>query len=130
MRVVTPLLNRERDRHRRCQGEGMQELISPEKAENLILIGAVVLTLGGAIGGWRSRGTAGLIAGLAGPLIYGAWFFHKWMTRYDPASGYFGLDQVKVLVLEVVVFTVIGVAIGIYWSRTGREVARHSEKSQ
>ncbi len=108
----------------------MQEMVSPEKAENLIQIAAIAITLAGAIVGWRGRGTGGLVMGLAGPLVYGAWFFHKWMTRYDPASGYFGLDQVKVLVIEGIVFTIIGVSIGTYWSRSGRKVAPTGENSK
>lgn len=96
----------------------MDELVTPSLANNLVPLVASLLAVIAAYWGWRSRGAAGLVAGLVGPLVEGGWLFHQWITRYDRTTGYFGLDQVKVLFIEVIVFTVIGVSIGIYWSRT------------
>jgi NhaP-type Na+/H+ or K+/H+ antiporter len=58
--------------------------------------------------------------GLFGPLVYGLWQFHKWITRYDPQTGYFGLDKVWVLLLEVALFVVLGAVLGIILSKTIR----------
>jgi hypothetical protein len=91
----------------------MQELISPSQSETLVLLMAGVLLLGGALWGWKERGASGVLLGLFGPLVYGLWQFHKWITRYDPASGYFGLDKVWVLLLEVALFVVLGAAVGV-----------------
>jgi hypothetical protein len=45
---------------------------------------------------------------------------HKWITRYDPQSGYFGLDKVWVLLTEVVLFVVIGAILGTAWGKLVR----------
>lgn len=94
----------------------MQELISPQQSDTLILLGAVLLTIIGSVWGYRSRGARGLAAGLCGPLLWAMWQAHKYFTRYDPATGYFGLDKVKVLLLEGVLFVALGAALGWAWS--------------
>ncbi|HEX8552084.1 MAG TPA: hypothetical protein VF681_11085 [Abditibacteriaceae bacterium] len=94
----------------------MPELISPAQSEVLMVAAALVLALVGAFAGWRVLGKRGLVFGLVGPLIYGAWRVHSYVTRYDPQSGYFGLDKVSVLLLEVVAALVIGVALGRAWN--------------
>jgi hypothetical protein len=95
----------------------MHELISPQQSETAVLIASVILAVGGAIWGSRVRGSRGLPAGLVGPLVFGLWQFHKWITRYDPQSGYFGLDKVWVLLLEVALFVALGAAVGIVWKK-------------
>jgi hypothetical protein len=98
----------------------MEELISPAQSEKLVLMSAVAVTLIGAGWGYRVLGARGLMAGLAGPLVFVLWQFHKYITRYDPASGYFGLDKVKILLLEVVLFIAVGVALGWIWDVMSR----------
>ena len=95
----------------------LQELISPQQSNFLILVAALALSiLGAGIGFWAAR-TRGLILVLAGPLVWGLWQFHLWMTRYDPQSGYFGLDKVWVLAVEIVVFIALGAVLGRMWNR-------------
>ncbi len=96
----------------------MQELVSPAQSETLVLLMAGVLLLGGALWGWKERGAPGVLLGLFGPLVYGLWQGHKWITRYDPQTGYFGLDKVRVLLLEVVAFVVLGAVLGIILGKT------------
>lgn len=103
----------------------MQELISPEQSEKLVLILALALTLLGGFAGWRAIGTRGLMAALCGPLMWGAWRFHVWITRFDPQTGYFGLDKVWVLGVEVVMFIGLGAVLGLFWGRLSQQ--KHEE---
>lgn len=95
----------------------MQELISPQQSDQLILLVAAVLLVGGAIWGIKLLGARGALLGLLGPLVFGLWQFHKWITRYDPQTEYFGLDKVWVLLLEIVLFVALGAAAGIVWKK-------------
>ena len=95
----------------------MQELISPAQSEKLVLVCALLLALWGAVAGFRALGPRGLVGALPGALIYPLWQMHKYLTRFDPTTGYFGLDKVKVLLGEVVLFVVLGVALGWAWSK-------------
>jgi hypothetical protein len=96
--------------------EQVEELISPAQSEKLVMMAAVMTTLACAVWGYRVLGARGLTAGLTGPLVFVMWQFHKYITRYDPVSGYFGLDKVKVLLMEVVLFLAVGAALGWIWS--------------
>jgi hypothetical protein len=107
----------------------MHELISPQQSETAVLIASIVLAVGGAIWASRVLGARGLLAGIIGPLIFGLWQFHKWITRYDPQSGYFGLDKVWVLLLEVALFVVLGTAVGIVWKKI-RFTAENAENAE
>ena len=98
----------------------MQELISPEQSDRLVLLTSVVLCVVGAAWGYRVLGSRGAAAGIVGPLVFVMWQFHKWITRYDPQSGYFGLDKVWVLLTEVVLFVVIGAVLGTAWGKLVR----------
>ena len=91
----------------------MQELISPAQSETLIGILAAVLLFGCAAWGWKAIGPRGILLGLLGPLVFGLWQFHKWITRYDPQTGYFGLDKVWVLLVEMALFVVLGAVLGV-----------------
>lgn len=116
----------------------MQELVSPQQSETFVLLAAILITLVGAGLGFRAIGTRGVLAGLCGPLVWGLWQMHKYVTRYDPRTGYFGLDKVKVLLGEVVLFVVLGAALGWAWStlmsRSGNKLttqsAEDAEKNQ
>jgi hypothetical protein len=102
----------------------MQELVSPEKAQQLvILLAAALAVLGGGLGWYNAGGPRGLVAALFGPLTFGLWGFHNWITRYDPNTGYFGLDKVWVWGLEVILFVALGVVLGMGW---GRFIAKKS----
>lgn len=95
----------------------MQELISPAQSEKLVIVAALALLLYGAVAGYRALGTRGLIGALPGLLIYPLWQMHKYLTRFDPQTGYFGLDKVKVLLGEAVLFIVLGAVLGWMWSK-------------
>ena len=95
----------------------LHELISPQQADWLVLLASIALALVGAAAGFWAARTRGLVAALCGPLVFVLWQGHKWLTRYDPESGYFGLDKVWVLGLEVVIFVALGAALGKIWSR-------------
>ena len=98
----------------------MQELISPEQSDRLVLLVSVLLCLVAAGWGYRVLGSRGAAAGIVGPLVFVMWQFHKWITRYDPQSGYFGLDKVWVLLTEIVLFVVIGAILGTAWGKLVR----------
>ena len=98
----------------------MKELVSPEQAEFYVNVMASILTFLAAIAGWRAVGSRGLLAGLCGPLMWAMWQVHKYLTRYDPRTGYFGLDKVKVLFLELAMFVALGVIMGAVWNFIAR----------
>lgn len=107
----------------------MQELISPQQSDQLMLLMSGVLLVGGALWGAKVFGPRGVLLGLIGPLVFGLWQFHKWITRYDPQTEYFGLDKVWVLLLEIVLFVALGAAAGIFWKRfISRRDAEFAEK--
>lgn len=95
----------------------LQELISPAQSQFLVLCAAIALSLLGAGFGFRAARGRGLVLGLGGPLLLGLWQFHSWVTRYDPRSGYFGLDKVWVLGLEIGIFVALGAGLGWAWNR-------------
>ena len=95
----------------------MKELISPAQSEVVIAALALLLTLGLGVGGWFVARGRGAVAALVGPLVWLAWQAHKYATRYDPRTGYFGLDKVSVLVVEIVVFVAVGAALGWAWRK-------------
>lgn len=95
----------------------MQELISPSQSETLVLALSLLAAIIGAVVGLRVLGKRGIALALVGLLVYGSWQLHKYVTRYDPQSGYFGLDKVNVLLLEVVAAVLIGATLGVMWSK-------------
>lgn len=93
-----------------------RELISPEQSQVLVLaLAALCALIGGAVGwkrgGMRAAGFAIAVALLIWPL----WKAHEWATRFDPNTGYFGLESVWLLVGEAVGFVVLGALIGRVW---------------
>ena len=94
----------------------MPELVSPAQSEVLILAAALLVAIVAGFGGWRAAGKRGLAFALLGPLLYGAWRAHVYVTRFDVQSGYFGLDKVSVLLCEVLAALVIGVVLGRAWN--------------
>jgi len=111
----------------------MAELISAAQAELLVTMAAVIVTIIGAAWGYFAAGKRGVLAALCGPLLWLLWQGHKWITRYDPQSGYFGLDKVWVLVVEVVVFVALGLALGALWNtiqNRGKFTAEDAESAE
>lgn len=85
----------------------------------------VVAVLVGLIAGAvRKRMGAGLVKGVAvglfGPIVYGLWLMYSYLVRYDPQTGTVGLHRVSVLLLNVAVFAVVGVLLGLTYSRVFR----------
>lgn len=95
----------------------MHELVTPQQSGMGVLIASGALLVVGALWGFRKLGARGVLIGLAGPLLLGLWQGHKWLTRYDAQSGYFGLDKVNVLGLEIVIFVALGVTLGYCWNK-------------
>lgn len=89
-----------------------------------IIVPVVAILIGLIVGAARKRIVAGLIKGVAigllGPIIYGLWLMYNHLIRYDPATGYVGLHHVSVLLLNVAVFAVVGVLLGLAYSRVFR----------
>lgn len=106
----------------------MGELVSPELSEKLVLVFSVLLTLWGGITGWRSLGLKGLWLAVVGPLALGMWRVHVYLTRYDPQTQTLGLDQVKVVLLEFLMFVALGVALGWIWARQDAFSSKRTEE--
>jgi hypothetical protein len=114
----------------------MQELITPQQSEKFVAVAALLIAVVGMAWGYRAVGVRGVLAGLCGPLVYGLWQFHKHITRFDPgfdANGkfdpgreYFGLDKVKVLLFEIVLFIVLGAALGWAWGMISKVKERQN----
>ena len=107
----------------------MKELISPSQSETLILILSILASIIGAIYGHRVLERRGLAFGFVGVLIYGSWQLHKYVTRFDPQDGYFGLDKVNVLLLEVVGAILIGATLGVLWSKISKSKTQETENA-
>jgi len=106
--------------------EQMREIVDIRTVDTAIKIGGAVwlaacLVVGVVTMAIRRAGPGplirGLFAGVVGPLLIGLWVFHLWMTRYDPQTGYFGLDKVWVLAVNAVVFVVVGAVYGCLAAR-------------
>jgi hypothetical protein len=107
----------------------MKEMVSPEQSQSLVMLFSLFLALLGGGLGWRTLGPRGLAGLLLGPLTFGLWQFHVWITRYDPNTGYFGLDKVKVWIFEVFLFVALGTALGIFWGRLAAVKSPSVEKN-
>ncbi len=107
----------------------MKELISPSQSDTLVLIASILVALGGALWGFRVLERRGLWAGLGGVLVYVLWQAHKYVTRYDAQSGYFGLDKVSVLLGEVVAFVLLGAICGVLWSKMTTSKPKETEEN-
>jgi hypothetical protein len=94
----------------------MQELITVAQAERVIAILAVALpaaglVLGAIIGAARRspvRGLLlGLLCGLVGPAVWLLW------RMYGAIVGVYGLDSVRGLLVNLVLFVGIGLVVGL-----------------
>ncbi|MEI6500923.1 MAG: hypothetical protein WCP21_07840 [Armatimonadota bacterium] len=101
----------------------MHEIINLAAFAKAILWLAFVLPVVGVVVGLVFRAVwKGLAVGLLGPLIYALWLGYSHLIRYDPVTGYCGLHHTSVLLLNVVLFALVGVALGaVYgWLFRGR----------
>lgn len=103
----------------------MHEIINLAAFAKAILWLAIVLPVLGVVVGLATRAVVkGLAVGLLGPLIYGLWLLYSHLIRYDPATGYCGLHRTSVLLLNVSLFAVVGIALGALYGRVFRPAAR------
>ncbi len=99
----------------------MKELIDPRQA-HLLMLGVLLLAplLGLAWGAWAKRLVSGLVIGL----LVGVGNYALW-TVYNAITDRLGLDTVKNLLVNLVLFVivgcVIGVSVGLYQRRSVRE---------
>lgn len=62
---------------------------------------------------WMLGALTGLLCGLALPLVYGLWRFYLWRIRIDLDRDFVGLHRVDVLLGNLLIFTLAGIAVGI-----------------
>jgi hypothetical protein len=121
----------------------MREIVDLRTVDAAIKIGgaawlAAALLIGALLMVARRSGSGPLVRGaflsLIGPLLVGLWLLYQWMVRYDPESGYFGLNKVWVLAVNALLFVVVGSAygylLGRLWERTAREEASPPEPAK
>lgn len=104
---------------------GMNELISPQQSDTLVIVIAVLVAVIGFSGSlWtlRHRGIGTIVRAIflcdvAALSLWPLWKLHNWLTRFDPQTKYFGLESVKVLLLEAVLFIFIGALFGWSWRK-------------
>jgi len=84
-----------------------------------LLIGLLAMALRRSGAGPLVRGT---FLAVIGPVVIGLWLLWSWMTRYDPQTGYYGLDKVWVLAVNAAIFVAVGALYGYLaarlWART------------
>lgn len=106
----------------------MKELISPKAVESAMLwiaiAGPIVGLVIGAIAGigrsLKARMLAGFAVGLLGPLILGFW------ALFGAITDSLGLDSVMNLLLQIVMFAIFGVLLGIAGFRISLTMRRLS----
>lgn len=84
-----------------------------------VLLGLAMGAARRALGEGLKRGVA---LGLLGPVGYGLWRLFAWLVRYDPQTGYCGLHRVSVLLLNVLLFVLVGTILGVLYGRLWRNV--------
>jgi len=116
--------------------EEMREIVDIGLVDAAIKAGAIVWLLACVLAGlaiatvrrnWPGSMARAVAVGVVGPLIGGLWLLYSYMVRYDPETGYFGLDKVWVLAVNAVVFLLVGALFGYglrrIWTRTAAPVA-------
>ena len=112
-RVVVSFDNCNRGRVFYCV---MTELISPTQANVAIFIISILLVLIGGVCGYRRYEIRGFALCLPGVLVMPLWQVHLWLTRYDSHTNVLGLTSVKVLLGEFLLFAILGMVIGWFFS--------------
>lgn len=91
-----------------------------------VIVPVLALLVGGIMGSRRGDLKRGLVKGAAigalGPLVYVLWLLYSYLVRYDPQTGYVGLHRVSIMLLNVAIFLVVGVVLGLVFSRIFRPV--------
>jgi peptidoglycan/LPS O-acetylase OafA/YrhL len=115
----------------------MREIVDIRTVERAVWVWAVAcpvacLLAGGlmvALGrGAKPTIIKAVLLALLGPLILGLWLSYSYLVRYDPRTGYFGLDKLWVLAVNLCLFAVVGTAYGYLVGRAwGPRPARASE---
>jgi hypothetical protein len=99
----------------------MREIVDIGTVDAAVKLGAVAwllvslvagLVLGAVRRAWRASLVRALSVGAIGPVVGILWLFYSYMVRYDPETGYFGLDKLWVLAVNAVVFVLVGAAFG------------------
>lgn len=99
----------------------MTELISPAQANSAVIAISILLMVIGGGFGFARRGARGLMACIPGLLVVPLWQLHLWLTRYDASSKTLGLTSLKVLLIELVLFAILGIAMGWFFSYVWRD---------
>lgn len=120
--------------------EEMREIVDIRTVDVAIKVGggawfALCLIFGLFLSAFRAAGLGPLFRGaylaLIGPLIIGLWLLYSWMTRYDPRTGYYGLDKLWVLAANATLFVAVGAIYGYLggklWARGGPSAEKASE---
>src|SRR3989337_473682 len=98
----------------------MKEIVELATVERVVLVvGAAWLVLSLVVG-WlllrrapsRKATARVLVVASIGPVLVGLWKLYLYLVRFDPRTGYFGLVSVKVLLLCLAIFVVVGVMYG------------------
>ena len=106
--------------------EEMREIVDIDAVDTAVKVAAIAFPLlcmavaagvGWARGSLRPSLLRGAALAVLGPLVLVGWWYHLWITRYDPETGYFGLDKVWVLVVSFLLFVAAGAAYGIIAGR-------------
>ena len=107
--------------------EEMRELVDIGTAQTVVYVAAAVLIVAGIVVGVVLRARSARLAlirgglvSVLGPMIAAAWHLYLHMTRFDPETGYFGLDKVWVLVVCVIVAIGVGAGYGYVAGRAWR----------
>jgi len=117
----------------------MQELVTVEQAHQVLralawalpVAGLVIGLLAGAARGAAGRGAwQGLMVGLLGPLIFAMWLLYSYLVRYDPETGQAGLHSVSVLLLNALIYAVVGVMLGAFYRRAVFPSRGHRDPTQ
>lgn len=104
----------------------LHEIVDLERVDTVIVLIAVAApVLGLLIGALWGRArkametgvTRGLAFGLLGPVVLVMWRVYKYMVRYDPESGYVGLHKISVLLINVALFALVGVLLGVIYGK-------------
>jgi len=102
----------------------MEEIIDERTVETIMftllwagpVLGVGIGLLVGAVRKQLCRDALyGLALGCLGILNFGLWKLYSYLVRYDPKTGYHGLERVDVLLLNVAIFCGVGVLLGLIW---------------
>lgn len=106
----------------------MKELISEQQAHLIVIALSILVTLGSLVwAAWASRKknsdarlvwTLGVSMAALGPLLFILW------TVYNAIENHYGLDSVKALLINLVLFLVVGLAVGLVFRRIPAWVSR------